>query len=46
MTGNCGGCGESEEIVRQVEFVFEGLGVPIVGVLGLLGNIMAILVLR
>ena len=46
MTGQCGECGEDEDIVRQVAFVFEGVGVPLVGVLGLLGNIVAILVLR
>ena len=46
MSGGCGENCENAEIVRQVEFVFEGVGVPLVGVLGLLGNIVAILVLR
>ena len=33
-------------IIRHVQFVLEGLGIPLVGTLGLLGNVAAIVVLR
>ena len=34
------------QIINHVQFVLEGLGIPLVGTLGLLGNIAAIIVLR
>ena len=34
------------QVVTQVQFFCEGLGIPCVGLLGLLGNVAAIIVLR
>ena len=34
------------DLVGLVQFVLEGLGIPLVGVLGLLGNVAAVVVLR
>ena len=34
------------QVVHQVQFYCEGLGIPMVGLLGLLGNVAAIIVLR
>ena len=34
------------QVVGQVQFYCEGLGIPSVGLLGLLGNVAAIIVLR
>ena len=36
----------SLQVVTQVQFFCEGLGIPCVGLLGLLGNVAAIIVLR
>ena len=34
------------QVVSQVQFLCEGLGLPCIGLLGLLGNVAAIIVLR
>ena len=38
-------CGDPE-LVAWVQFLLEGVGIPLVGGLGLLGNIAAVVVLR
>ena len=43
---NCSDCPSISPIVEWSEVFLEGLGIPIVGGLGLLGNTAAILVLR
>ena len=38
-------CGDPE-LVAWVQFLLEGVGIPLVGGLGLLGNVAAVVVLR